>query len=275
MSRPPRSRKYEPRIKRIGINLDRSRGFRNRSRPPKQMKRSGITLVKLFVIVAVIGIVVALLLPALRNSRHLAPRFVCLSNLHQIALALKNYEKDHHAFPPAYTTDANGKPLHSWRTLIVPYMEIQGLYDSIDLTKPWDDPANAKALKIGAEFYRCPSADTDEGLTTYLAVVTPNSCFRATEPRSLSDITDDPQATLTVIEVDAAHAVPWMAPVDADENLVLSLGGPDSKPPHNGTTNAAFADGHTTFLSAATSAAQRRALISITGNDDAEAKGKE
>jgi prepilin-type processing-associated H-X9-DG protein len=194
---------------------------------------------------------------------------VCLSNLKQIALALKNYEKDHHAFPPAYTTDANGKPLHSWRTLIVPYLDAEGLADAIDRTKPWNDPANATALKMGAEFFRCPSADTDEGLTTYLAVVTPNSCFRATEPRNLSDITDDPETTLTVIEVDAAHAVPWMAPNDADETIVLGLGGANSSSPHPDGMNAAFADGSVRFLPKEMPAAERRALISISGHDGA------
>jgi prepilin-type processing-associated H-X9-DG protein len=241
----------------------------------KQMKRTAVTLAKLFVFIAAIGVVGVVLSLAFREAQRPARRLVCLNNLHQIALALKNYQKDHHAFPPAYTTDANGKPLHSWRTLIVPYMEIHGLQESIDLTKPWNDPANAKALKMGAEFYRCPSAKIEEGLTTYLAVVTPNSCFRATEPRSLSDITDDPQATLTVIEVDAAHAVPWMAPIDAGENTVIVLGGPNSKMPHPDGMNAAFADGHVELLPGKTPAAGRRALISIAGDDGAEAESNE
>ncbi len=239
------------------------------------MKRTAITLIQLLVIVAIIGAVVALLLLAIRDAQRPARRLVCLNNLHQIALALKNYEKDHHAFPPAYTTDANGKPLHSWRSLIVPYLEVQGLYDSIDFTKPWNDPANAKALKMGSAVYQCPSAVGDDGLTTYLAVVTPNSCIRATEPSSLSKITDGPQATLTVIEVDAAHAVPWMAPIDANENTVLDLGGPKVKTPHPGGINAAFADGDVKCLPAETSAGERRALISIAGNDGAEGKSKE
>src|SRR5262245_19237231 len=47
----------------------------------------------------------------------------CLANLREIGIAIQSYAgaKDH--FPPPYTTDANGKPLHSWRTLILPYMD--------------------------------------------------------------------------------------------------------------------------------------------------------
>jgi prepilin-type processing-associated H-X9-DG protein len=199
-----------------------------------------------------------------------------MNNLKQIALALRFYEEAHHALPPAYTTDANGKPLHSWRTLILPFMEEQRLYESIDLTKPSDDPANAKAFKTIISAYQCPSGIRDpDNRTTYLAVLTPNSCFRATEPRSLSDITDDASQTLMVIEVDEEHAVPWMSPVDADENVVLGLELPKSRTAHPGGVQAAFVDGSVQFLPFDMPATVRRALISIAGNDKAEVEGAE
>ena len=46
---------------------------------------------------------------------------MCVNNLKQIALALHNYEEVYKVLPPAYTVDAQGRPLHSWRTLILPY----------------------------------------------------------------------------------------------------------------------------------------------------------
>ena len=58
-----------------------------------------------------------------------------------------NYEQAYNALPPAYTVDANGRPLHSWRTLILPYLEQESLYQTIDLSKPWNDPANARAVE--------------------------------------------------------------------------------------------------------------------------------
>ena len=75
------------------------------------------------------------------------------NNLKQIALALLNYEQAHHALPPAYTVDAQGRPLHSWRTLILPYLDQESLYQTIDLSKPWNDPANAKALETSLPFF--------------------------------------------------------------------------------------------------------------------------
>jgi type II secretory pathway pseudopilin PulG len=230
-------------------------------------KQSALTLVELLVIVAIIGVVIALLLPNVRTGREAARRNQCTNNLKQIALAIENYEKAHGALPPACTTDADGKPLHSWRTLILPYLEQQSLYDSIDLTKPWNDPANAEALKTSVSAYQCPSTTKGDNRTTYLAVLTPTSCFRAVETRSLSEITDRASETMMLIEVNSEHAVPWISPADADENLVLGLGEPKSKTPHPNGMNALFVNGSVQFLSSQIPADVRRAMISIAGNE--------
>jgi len=221
-------------------------------------------------LLGVLGIVACLLLPAVRNARESARRSNCRGNLAQIELALRNYVEYYGSLPPAYTTDANGDRLHSWRTLILPFLEERSLYDSIDLAKPWDDPVNVEALNTSVWTYQCPSApDADNRThTRYLAVVAPGSCFRPELPRHWDDIADDKATTLVVIEVDADHAVPWMSPVDADEQLVLSLG-PDSRLDHPGGMNAIFADRRVRFLQDDLPAAQRRAMISIAGNDDA------
>ena len=229
-----------------------------------------VTLVELLVILAIIVVLIALVSPAMRGTGHArdnARQIQCMYNLKQIALALKKYEEIHHALPPAYTTDANGKPLHSWRTLILPFIEQGKLYESIDLTKPWDDPANAEAAKKLVEVYHCPSSECDDNHTTYFAVLTPNSCLRATETRNLSDVTDAASKTLMVIEVNDEHAVPWMSPIDADEDVVLNLGKSQPTAPHRKGMNAAFVDGHVDFLNADLSTDQRRALISIGGNE--------
>jgi type II secretory pathway pseudopilin PulG len=103
---------------------------------------------------SIIAFLFALMLPAGRVSRPAARRTQCKNNLKQVALALHNYADDHHALPPAYTVDAKGRPLHSWRTLILPYLDEQALYDSIDLSKPWDDPKNADAHEASLFSFR-------------------------------------------------------------------------------------------------------------------------
>lgn len=230
------------------------------------------TILKLLTVLGIIAIVIFLMLPLVRTARPAAHRNACMNNLRQIALALQAYADTYNALPPAYTTDADGKPLHSWRTLILPYIDQRQLYESIDLTKPWDDPVNAEACR-SMYGYQCPSTSDRDNHTTYLAVVTPTSCFRPTEPRSLSEITDGASETLMLIEVGSEHAVPWMAPFDADENVVMGIG-PNSNLAHAGGMHAAFVDGSVRFLSLNdTPASQLRALISIAGNDKAAAEG--
>ncbi|MFM9960067.1 MAG: DUF1559 domain-containing protein [Planctomycetaceae bacterium] len=235
---------------------------------PKQ--RSGFTLGELVIataIVMVIAVVAFTLLLPVQRAREPARRSQCRNNLKQIALALFNYHDQYHAFPPAYTVDADGKPLHSWRTLILPYMDQKALYDKIDLTKPWDDPVNVEVFKsISFDPYRCPSEPGPASHTTYLAVVTSNSCLRHGESARISDIKDGLANTLMVTEVDSEHAVPWMAPRDADESLFLAIS-PTSKLVHTGGVQAVFADGTVRFLNADLTAEIRRTLITIDGKD--------
>ena len=196
--------------------------FENDASTPRQ----GFTLVELLVVIGIVAVLIALLLPAVRTSRPAARRSQCSNNLKQIALGLHGYEAEYHALPPAYTVDASGKRLHSWRTLILPFCEQKALYEKIDLSKAWDDPANAEAFQTVIPAYRCPAAaaaDCPPNHTTYMAIVAPGGCLCAVEPRSLSEITDVHSQTLMVIEVDSQHAVHWMAPTDASEELFLGL----------------------------------------------------
>ncbi|MBI5757581.1 MAG: DUF1559 domain-containing protein [Planctomycetales bacterium] len=227
---------------------------------------NGFTLIELILVIVILGVLVALFLPATRRARGPARRMQCKNQLKQIGLALHNYVDVYHALPPAYTVDANGKPLHSWRTLILPYFDEKPLYDKIDLTKAWDDPANAEAHKSIVSGYCCPSAVLPKSHTTYMAVVTSNSCFHPTESRRLSEITDNHSETLMVVEVDSEHAVHWMAPRDADEALFLAFS-PKGKHAHLGGAQATFLDGTVRFLNHSLPTETRRALITIAGKE--------
>lgn len=235
-------------------------------------QKKGFTLIQLLVGLAILGVLLALLLPAAqRRVPQSARRFQCKHNLKQIGLALHNYHDTFQAFPPAYTVDENGKPLHSWRTLILPFLDQQALYEKIDLSKPWDDTANEAAFKTNISGYQCPSspADVSSTHTTYMAVVTANSCLRPTEPRLMSEITDDHGKTIMVIEVDTDQAVHWMSPKDASESLVLGVG-PKTKHAHSGGCQALFVDGSVRFLGEGSPATDRLAMISIAGNEPIE-----
>ena len=92
-------------------------------------------------------LLIALLLPAVRTGPRASCRMSCSNNLKQIALAMHNYHDVHGCFPPAYTTDENGRPMHSWRIFLLPYIEQQHLYDQYDFDQPWDSPHNMEVAR--------------------------------------------------------------------------------------------------------------------------------
>ena len=148
---------------------------------------------------AILFVGVGLLLPARRTVPASAmPKIHCQGKLRKIGLALHNYRSEHGEFPPAYTVDKQGRRLHSWRTLILPYMGQNDLYSKINLTKSWDDPANAEARKTKMPLFQCPSAKIPRGFTTYLAIVTPNSFLQPNKGRKFSEVTDGPANTIVV-----------------------------------------------------------------------------
>ncbi len=231
--------------------------------------KSGFTLIELLVVLSIIAMLIAFLFPAVRRSREASLRSHCKNNLKQIGLALHNYAEAFGTLPPAYTVDANGNRLHSWRTLILPFIESSPLYEKIDFSKPWNDPANAEAYNTSFPLYLCPSAICPVNHATYLAIVGDHSSFHPTTPRAFSEITDGLSNTLLVIEVPSSQAVHWMSPMDADESMVLNFS-PTTELPHESGFHALIADGSVRFLGADTPQVIRQALISIAGNEKIE-----
>jgi hypothetical protein len=243
---------------------------RGELQPPRHLLTP---VLKVLAVIALLVIAVAMLLPATRSAPEASRRNSCLNNLKQIGLGLLNYADAHGRFPPAFTTDDAGNRLHSWRTLILPYMEQQALYKTIDLTKPWDDPANARAAHDALVVYQCPSLPGDEEdatLTNYLAVVGDDSVIRAGESRTPEEIGDVSRQVLMVIEVREEKAVHWMSPEDIDEeSLLAAWSGEKHLSHHSGdVTNALFADGRCHSLQPTLDPAALRAMITVSRYDD-------
>jgi hypothetical protein len=226
-------------------------------------------LLKVIGALVVVVIAILLFLPTMRTGRGAARRIQCGNNLKQIGFSLHNYHDHYGSLPPAYTVDANGNRLHSWRTLILPFGEQKALYESIDLTKPWDDPANREAYESVLDYYHCHSAEVTEGHTPNLAIVSPGSCFQATESRKLEELTDGTDHTLMVVEVDAEQAVHWMQPTDIDPQWLVNLAQHEERS-HVGGVQALFADGRVKFLQAQTDPDVLRAMVSIAGGETFE-----
>jgi prepilin-type processing-associated H-X9-DG protein len=107
------------------------------------------------VVIAVIGILIGLLLPAIQATREAARRMQCSNNLRQIGLATLSYENVFKHLPRPYT-DRPAK--HSLFTHILQFMEARGTFTRFDFTKNWNDAANLPAANTDIATYVCPSA---------------------------------------------------------------------------------------------------------------------
>lgn len=112
-------------------------------RPPRAMRR-GLTMLELLVVVAIIGILLALLLPAIQFAREAARRTRCLNNLKQLGTALHNHEAALKRFPagavsqPYPPAPSHPHTFYRWSALaaLLPYLEQQSVLDSLDLSLP-------------------------------------------------------------------------------------------------------------------------------------------
>lgn len=136
------------------------------NRALRKPERRGFTLVELLVVIAIIGLLVALLMPAIQSARSAARKTSCTNNLKQIGLAFSNYESAKRLFPPSNTQslkDVNSytevlptEPMHSWATLVLPYIEQAPLFEQMDLKVHCLRDPNLLAAATVVPVYRCP-----------------------------------------------------------------------------------------------------------------------
>jgi hypothetical protein len=168
----------------------------------------------------------------INNARRVAREGQCSGHLTQIGLALHNYHSVYGCFPPAYIADSRGRPMHSWRVLILPFMEQYGLYNAYNFGEPWDGPNNRKLANAKPMCYACPNGH-DYGRqstgTNYLAIVGPGTAFPGSRPTSLSEVRDGTSVTIMIAEV-ADPGVHWMEPRDLDTARMSFLINDPSRP---------------------------------------------
>ncbi len=127
-------------------------------RPP------GFTLIELLVVISIIGVLVALLLPAVQRAREAARRIQCVNNLKQTGLALHSYQDAHGCLPSGYTY-ALGYQWggFGWATMILPGVEQKSLYNAANFDLPLWSKANTTVATTAINFYLCPSDETSQG----------------------------------------------------------------------------------------------------------------
>ncbi|MFM8223393.1 MAG: DUF1559 domain-containing protein [Planctomycetaceae bacterium] len=217
-----------------------------------------------------VGCLIALLLPAVQAAREAARRTQCKNNLQQIALAMHNYHDTYGTFPPAVTYSANGKPMHSWRVLLLPFLDQVGLHAQYNMNEPWDSPANSQLLSRMPSVYACPSTTHGVGETQYTVPVGPKTMFPPERGVAIREITDGTSNTIMVLETHGAN-LNWMAPVD----MTVGAGMPEAQPVsfssrHAGGYHVALADGSVRFMLSITTRRELDGLLTRDSGDSVD-----
>ena len=128
-------------------------GILGRNTEGRLYARIGIVLSLLYIIPVYIYLAFAI-----PQAREEARRMQCSSYFKGILLAFHSYSDTYGALPPLYTVDEEGKPLHSWRVLILPFLDQQDLYNQIRLDEPWDSEYNKQFHDRMFYYYQCLSS---------------------------------------------------------------------------------------------------------------------
>jgi len=140
-----------------------------------------------------------------------ANRMQNMNNLKQVGLAIHHYADTQRHLPPRCFTDPESQPLHSWRVVILPFLEQRTLYHSINLKESWDASANEKYSSHSIPIYA--NALSSPGKTTLRAPVMQGSLWHGDGPlKQFRDITDGASNTIAVIDAPKSAAVTWSSP---------------------------------------------------------------
>jgi len=142
--------------------------YAHRATPAGAAPPTAFTLVELLVVIAVIGVLVALLLPAVQMARESGRRTQCSSNLRQIGIALTAYESDNGGFPIGCIEcrfGSNPNPVQmkriAWNVALLPHLEQQAAFDKFDYGYPATSAENREAVRVEVPSFLCPSASRD------------------------------------------------------------------------------------------------------------------
>ncbi len=140
--------------------------------PPLSLRPRGLTLVELLVVIAVVGALVALLLPAIQAARESARRTDCQSRLRQLAIALAQHESEHRQFPAgclgcrfepgAAPGSAGGQRFLAWSIPLLPYLGQANVKAGFDLEQPSYKSPNKEQGSLALPEFLCPSTPAGE-----------------------------------------------------------------------------------------------------------------
>ncbi len=246
---------------------------------PKYWGDTRPRLIAALVFWVLVALTIGLLFPSVSTPRSAWRRAACLNGIRQISLGLVNYyyKESRGTLPPAVLFDEQGRPLHSWRALMLPYLEQQALFQQIDLTKPWNDPAKTQATRTVVDAMNCPARFNGLPKTSYFAVTGERTLWPK-EAKRLHKIRDRPSETILILE-NWQKRNSWAEPSDLtfDEAVEMLTTPPGSESGHvidwgyfyksSTLVNVAFANGRVMSLRLPLSRGLALALLTCDGGE--------
>ncbi len=228
-------------------------------------------LAALSILAGILTVVLFAMLPAIERAMDARKGMMCRANLQQIANALNDYADRHGTYPPPVVFDAAGKPLYSWRVLILPQLGYQDLYDGFYKDQVWDSPSNLNLVRSMPEVFASPGSPDASSLgeTTYVLLTGKGTIFPSTGPMARSAIQDNPGQTILVVET-VNNGTSWTAPGDIDVSRGVTMGNRpfrDIGGNHRRGANVVAVDGTPLFLPPDISPTMLDALVTPNGGE--------
>jgi hypothetical protein len=219
------------------------------------------------------GLTIYVLWPTLDGLKARRDKAACMNNLQLLATALNAYAAQHGSYPTPTVYDANGKPLYSWRVLILKQLGEHSLAAAFKLDEAWDSASNIQLLG-----QRCPRVFISPGVpmsrgiseTNYFLLTGPGTLFPPSGPLSPNNITDGGANTLLIVESENSFAE-WSRPIDIDvsklDTNIGSTGLNTIGGTHAGGATAVFANATPAWLPDDLTPGIVDALISPNGGE--------
>lgn len=149
-----------------------------------------------------------------------------LNRSKQLLLAIQNFHDTNKTLPPPYVADDAGRPLYSWRVLLLPYLDGAGVYEKLHLDEPWDSPHNRKTLSaFDADVFQSPRLrrpGRGDETTDFVAVVGPDTVWPQKANLGIGNVGDGLSNTVALLEV-GRRGIHWAEPRDVTEDEALDL----------------------------------------------------